>query len=80
MSAKLPRKKLQDYEIPCQLLPETEFDMSGAIPPSQRLHSSIADLVRDAQLYGRTDLDFAQEDNGRQKKGKHGKGKAKKDR
>jgi hypothetical protein len=71
MSAKSPKKK-KDYEIPCQLLPETTFDMSGAIPPSQRLNSPAANLVRDELLH--EPIDFAQGNNAKQRK-KSEKGK-----
>ena len=76
MSNRSPkRNKRPDYEIPCRLLPETENDMSQAVPTRRLL---LARGVSDEQRRASIDVDFAHEANG-QRKRKKTTGKQKKE-
>ncbi len=62
MKTETPNNEGKDYEIPCQLLPATEFDMSEAIPPEQLANLPVGGFVRDELLHEPIELDFSEEE------------------
>jgi hypothetical protein len=70
MSSESPQNERNDFEVLCQLLPATEFDMSEAIPPQKRDHVPVGILVRVELVREATELDFslAKQKNGQPEK------------
>lgn len=51
----------KNYEIPCQLLPVTEFDASKGIPPEQLAKIPVGGFVRDEVLLEAVEFDCSAE-------------------
>ena len=51
----------KNYEIPCQLLPVTEFDASKGIPPEQLAKIPVGGFVRDEVLLDAFEFDCSQQ-------------------
>ncbi|HYV35601.1 MAG TPA: hypothetical protein VE988_07850 [Gemmataceae bacterium] len=59
MSTELTKSQAVDYEIPCQLLGATEFDMSEGLTPQQRPALAKGDLLRDEAVHGSGEVDLS---------------------
>jgi hypothetical protein len=59
MSSESHQNERKDFEVLCELLAATEFDMSEAIPAQQRDNVPVGSLVRDEVVREATELDFS---------------------
>jgi hypothetical protein len=64
MNTDSSKNERKNYEIPCQLLPVTEFDGSKGIPPEKLAMVPVGGFVRDELLFDGVEFDCSREANG----------------
>ena len=58
MNNRMANKDRKDYEIPCTLLPATEFDMAESVPPEKRATVPVGGFVQDAVLHETSEIEL----------------------
>lgn len=69
MNTESSRNERKNYEVPCHLLPVTEFDGSRGIPPEQLAKIPVGGFVRDEMVLEPLEIDCSQKGNGQPQAG-----------